>query len=196
MQCRLAQMQYSTIARLIPCSSWYFHVIFYWLTRVIDSLRSGYSRIPVHEPDNPLSFIGLLLVKRVRNCSQTICVLLLMTWQVIRIWYRTSFACPSIALVHSTWGGPFNKMLPSAWLFVSPFVNLDYILASSPCSQTGRAHLLLISRTPGVDGGAIGVLTLEGAGLLSLTCHCIAEHSHILKILSRCHRSFIIVLTS
>jgi len=29
-------------------------------------------------------------------------------------------------------------------------------------SQTGRAHLLLISRTPGVSGGAIGVITLEG----------------------------------
>ncbi|KAJ7818745.1 hypothetical protein B0H13DRAFT_1922106 [Mycena leptocephala] len=28
-------------------------------------------------------------------------------------------------------------------------------------SQTGRAHLLLISRTPGKPGGAIGVLTLE-----------------------------------
>lgn len=31
-------------------------------------------------------------------------------------------------------------------------------------SQTGRAHLLLISRTPGKPGGAIGVITLEGAG--------------------------------
>ena len=28
-------------------------------------------------------------------------------------------------------------------------------------SQTGRAHLLLLSRTPGVEGGAIGVITLE-----------------------------------
>lgn len=28
-------------------------------------------------------------------------------------------------------------------------------------SQTGRAHLLLISKTPGVGGGAIGVITLE-----------------------------------
>ena len=32
----------------------------------------------------------------------------------------------------------------------------------SPYSQTGRAHLLLISRTPGMAGGAIGVITLEG----------------------------------
>ena len=29
-------------------------------------------------------------------------------------------------------------------------------------SQTGRAHLLLISKTPGVSGGALGVVTLEG----------------------------------
>jgi hypothetical protein len=28
-------------------------------------------------------------------------------------------------------------------------------------SQTGRAHLLLISLTPGKAGGAIGVITLE-----------------------------------
>ena len=31
----------------------------------------------------------------------------------------------------------------------------------APPSQTGRAHLLLLSRTPGVEGGAIGVITLE-----------------------------------
>lgn len=30
-------------------------------------------------------------------------------------------------------------------------------------SQTGRAHLLLISRTPGIPGGGIGVISLEGA---------------------------------
>ena len=29
-------------------------------------------------------------------------------------------------------------------------------------SQTGRAHLLLISSTPGITGGAMGVITLEG----------------------------------
>lgn len=36
------------------------------------------------------------------------------------------------------------------------------ILSEPPCSQTGRAHLLLISRTPGFAGGAIGVISLEG----------------------------------
>lgn len=29
-------------------------------------------------------------------------------------------------------------------------------------SQTGRAHLLLISETPGKEGGALGIVTLEG----------------------------------
>lgn len=33
-------------------------------------------------------------------------------------------------------------------------------LFDSP-SQTGRAHLLLISATPGQAGGALGVITLE-----------------------------------
>ena len=29
-------------------------------------------------------------------------------------------------------------------------------------SQTGRAHLILVTLTPGKPGGAIGVITLEG----------------------------------
>ena len=29
-------------------------------------------------------------------------------------------------------------------------------------SQTGRAHLILVSITPGKPGGAIGIITLEG----------------------------------
>ncbi len=33
-------------------------------------------------------------------------------------------------------------------------------------SQTGRAHLLLVSNTPGTAGGAIGVITLEGMSQL------------------------------
>jgi CBS domain containing-hemolysin-like protein len=30
------------------------------------SMKSGYSRFPIHEPGNPLAFIGTLLVKKVR----------------------------------------------------------------------------------------------------------------------------------
>lgn len=35
------------------------------LTRNVSSLRSGYSRIPVHMPGRPLAFQGLLLLKKV-----------------------------------------------------------------------------------------------------------------------------------
>jgi hypothetical protein len=47
---------------------------------------------------------------------------------------------------------------------VSSYTTFDYlsILTSCSASQTGRAHLLLISRTPGKAGGAMGVVTLEG----------------------------------
>lgn len=40
---------------------------------------------------------------------------------------------------------------------MSPRINI----LISTLSQTGRAHLLLLSHTPGVEGGAIGVITLE-----------------------------------
>ncbi|KAF7336326.1 hypothetical protein MVEN_02181000 [Mycena venus] len=46
------------------------------------------------------------------------------------------------------------SILPEAPASINCFQALDYF-------QTGRAHLLLISLTPGRPGGAIGVLTLE-----------------------------------
>ncbi|KAI5983575.1 hypothetical protein EDD15DRAFT_2201955 [Pisolithus albus] len=46
------------------------------------------------------------------------------------------------------------SILPEAHPSINCFQALDYF-------QTGRAHLLLVSRTPGVAGGAIGVITLE-----------------------------------
>ncbi|CAA7266424.1 unnamed protein product [Cyclocybe aegerita] len=46
------------------------------------------------------------------------------------------------------------SVLPEASPSINCFQALDYF-------QTGRAHLLLISRTPGKPGGAIGVITLE-----------------------------------
>ncbi|KAI0691244.1 hypothetical protein C8T65DRAFT_745517 [Cerioporus squamosus] len=46
------------------------------------------------------------------------------------------------------------SLLPEAPPTINCFQALDYF-------QTGRAHLLLLSRTPGVEGGAIGVITLE-----------------------------------
>ncbi|KIP08564.1 hypothetical protein PHLGIDRAFT_69148 [Phlebiopsis gigantea 11061_1 CR5-6] len=46
------------------------------------------------------------------------------------------------------------SILPEADPTINCFQALDYF-------QTGRAHLLLISNTPGKEGGAIGVVTLE-----------------------------------
>ncbi|KAN0105707.1 protein of unknown function DUF21 domain containing protein [Russula decolorans] len=46
------------------------------------------------------------------------------------------------------------SILPEAKPTINCFQALDYF-------QTGRAHLLLISNTPGIGGGAIGVITLE-----------------------------------
>jgi len=45
-------------------------------------------------------------------------------------------------------------ILPEAGPSINCFQALDYF-------QTGRAHLLLLSKTPGISGGAIGVITLE-----------------------------------
>ncbi|KAF8588519.1 DUF21-domain-containing protein [Ramaria rubella] len=47
------------------------------------------------------------------------------------------------------------SILPEALPSINCFQALDYF-------QTGRAHLLLISDTPGREGGALGVVTLEG----------------------------------
>ncbi|KAH9927409.1 uncharacterized protein BXZ73DRAFT_48824 [Epithele typhae] len=46
------------------------------------------------------------------------------------------------------------SILPEAPPTINCFQALDYF-------QTGRAHLLLLSRTPGIEGGAIGLITLE-----------------------------------
>jgi len=46
------------------------------------------------------------------------------------------------------------SILPEAAPSINCFQALDYF-------QTGRAHLLLLSKTPGGAGGAIGVITLE-----------------------------------
>ncbi|KAG1741816.1 uncharacterized protein EDB91DRAFT_1129507, partial [Suillus paluster] len=47
------------------------------------------------------------------------------------------------------------SILPEAYPSINCFQALDYF-------QTGRAHLLMVSRTPGIAGGGIGVITLEG----------------------------------
>jgi metal transporter CNNM len=54
-------------------------------------------------------------------------------------------------------------------------------------SQTGRAHLLLISNTPGKSGGALGVITLEDiieVRATSLSCFDILAQSRPQEIIS------------
>jgi metal transporter CNNM len=133
-------------------------------------LLSGYSRFPIHEPGNSLAFSGLLLVKKVRTRSRAIFA------SGSRV-YKRSF-CQLLTYDPSQcW--PVSKfllsILPEAKPTINCFQALDYLcvargsLSTPQCprtesafSQTGRAHLLLISNTPGISGGAIGVITLEG----------------------------------
>jgi metal transporter CNNM len=133
---------------------------------------SGYSRIPVHEPHDPEAFIGLLLIKKVcvSTCS-TCAVASNARGQLLR--YDPTLELPVSSLPLS--------ILPEAHPSINCFQALDYLYGLSSYfsitghlmnfarSQTGRAHLLLISRTPGKPGGALGVITLEGAeGLVVL----------------------------
>ncbi|KAF7340346.1 hypothetical protein MVEN_01953800 [Mycena venus] len=130
-------------------------------------LLSGYSRFPVHEPNDPKAFVGLLLIKKLLK-------------------YDPALALPvsSFPLSILPEAPPEHQLFPGVGLFVrfvfflvftrSSFLPRFYVsvliawrlsATSGACvmrfPQTGRAHLLLISRTPGKPGGAIGVVTLE-----------------------------------
>ena len=86
------------------------------------------------------------------------------------------------------------SILPEAHPSINCFQALDYLYVSRRCycycycflffeillneifffgilisSQTGRAHLILVSITPGKPGGAIGIITLEGEFFLLIT---------------------------
>lgn len=135
-----------------------------WLIVIQFSIKSGYSRFPIHEPGKPLAFIGTLLVKKVRceGCDRVT---------------NTSSIFPS-SLLNTILAKLFPYHL-SPYLFCQKPVRLSTVsrpwttcecqsrTRSSPLflkndfSQTGRAHLLLISETPGIAGGAIGIITLE-----------------------------------
>ncbi|KAG2065965.1 DUF21-domain-containing protein [Suillus decipiens] len=101
-------------------------------TTVDAILASGYSRFPIHAPGNPLAFQGLLLIKKA--------IFDLLIYDPARALPVSDFKL---------------SILPEAHPSINCFQALDYF-------QTGRAHLLLVSRTPGIAGGGIGVITLEG----------------------------------
>ncbi|KAI0259627.1 hypothetical protein BC834DRAFT_974107 [Gloeopeniophorella convolvens] len=101
------------------------------------TLLSGYPCFPIHEPDNPLTFVGLLSMKK-----------------AVLIHFRLSIL-PEAELA-------INCFQALDYLYVP--ILLSYLPADRPMhpmDQTGRAHLLLVSNTTGTAGGAIGVTTLE-----------------------------------
>ncbi|KAE9394337.1 DUF21-domain-containing protein [Gymnopus androsaceus JB14] len=118
-------------------------------------LSSGYSRFPIHEPGNPLAFVGLLLIKKVSVYANVFRLLLIVrSLMLIRRFVLSQL------LQYDPSANPLPissfplSILPEAPPTINCFQALDYF-------QTGRAHLLLVSSTPGLAGGAIGVITLE-----------------------------------
>ncbi|KAL3477210.1 hypothetical protein BJX99DRAFT_127691 [Aspergillus californicus] len=90
-------------------------------------LSAGFSRIPVHAPDDPLDFLGMLLVKTL-------------------ITYDPDDGKPVGDFVLAT--------LPETSPETSCLDILNYF-------QEGHSHMALVSRDPGENSGAIGVVTLE-----------------------------------
>ena len=90
-------------------------------------LSQGYSRIPVHHPDNDKNFVGMLLVKML-------------------ITYDPEDAMPVRDFALAT--------LPETAPDTSCLDIINFF-------QEGKSHMILISESPGMDHGALGVLTLE-----------------------------------
>ena len=90
-------------------------------------LSQGYSRIPVHHPDNDKNFVGMLLVKML-------------------ITYDPEDAMPVRDFALAT--------LPETAPDTSCLDIINFF-------QEGKSHMILISDSPGMDHGALGVLTLE-----------------------------------
>jgi metal transporter CNNM len=90
-------------------------------------LSAGYSRIPIHTPDNPHNFVGMLLVK------------ILITYDPEDAKRVGEFALATL---------PETRPETSCLDIVNFF-------------QEGKAHMVLVSDSPGEDYGALGVVTLE-----------------------------------
>ncbi|BCS25826.1 uncharacterized protein APUU_50537S [Aspergillus puulaauensis] len=90
-------------------------------------LSAGFSRIPVHAPNDPSNFLGMLLVKTL-------------------ITYDPEDSKPVAEFVLAT--------LPETSPETSCLDILNYF-------QEGHSHMALVSKHPGENGGAIGVVTLE-----------------------------------
>ena len=130
------------------------------------SLLSGYSRFPVHEAGNPSAFIGTLLIKKVysiHNSPFPTCSAL--TFAALDLRPKQSPPRIFFPAYHPPRSPAHDQLLPSSGLLVS---RLETTSQPHPSltpfphfSQTGRAHLLLISTASGKSGGGLGVITLE-----------------------------------
>ena len=109
-------------------------------------LLSGFSRIPIHEPGQKDNFIGMMLVKRVRGFDSNLTRLMV---QLITYNPEDELPVSKFPLLP----------LPEARPNINCFQALDYF-------QTGRAHLLLISETPGRKGGALGIVSRKSIAWL------------------------------
>ena len=120
------------------------------------SLSRGYSRFPIHQPGKPLSFTrqeGLfpILLSRLQ-------AMLSAQGTLYMIPQRLFLYCLSRSGYYWRWN-PWS-IIYRLWIIYDSFC---FVLASFCeligmvwCSQTRRAHLLLIISTPGIAGGALG----------------------------------------
>ena len=103
--------------------------------REIYRLLSGYSRFPVHEPGNPLSFSGLLLVKKVKTRSRAI----------FATGSRINKRCCQLLTYDPSQCWPVSKfplsILPEAKPTINCFQALDYLCAAQlPIDSTMPAY--------------------------------------------------------
>jgi metal transporter CNNM len=90
-------------------------------------LSQGFSRIPIHSPDNRENFVGMLLVKMLITYDPEDC-------KPVR-----DFALATL---------PETRADTSCLDIINFF-------------QEGKSHMVLVSEYPGLDHGALGVVTLE-----------------------------------
>ena len=132
----------------------------------IFKLNSGYLHIPIHAQGKPLAFRGLLLVKVFSFLIDAMFSDSLMTRTAIAPRVRPRKGAPHVAfqtldLARST---SIHQLLPGTGLLVRRrhSVLSDFVSRCPYQKSNWRAHLLLVSRTPRLAGGGIGVITLEG----------------------------------
>ncbi|KXN92794.1 hypothetical protein AN958_04721 [Leucoagaricus sp. SymC.cos] len=109
-------------------------------------LLSGYSRFPVHEPGNPMAFVGLLLVKKLLN-------------------YDPSKALPVSAFPLS--------ILPEAYPSINCFQALDYLIVERRMRDASldQERAPLLSSGPGISSNRYGATISESPTRMTSGSH-------------------------